>query len=141
MTFATDLYNHLSNKASIVAEVGDRIYPGLGNKDEPTPYITFEKISDPPHNNMLAASPIANPTYQFNVWAESNLQREVVSEVLRNALDGLRGVTIGTATAIRRIFLNSQSEDIEEPTDGSQAPLFRAIMDFEIWYVRGIPTL
>ena len=41
----TDLFTYLSNHASIVALVGDRIYPNLAPKDTPLPYLVYFKVS------------------------------------------------------------------------------------------------
>jgi len=142
MTFAADLFNFLDTNANITTEVASRISPSFADKNETLPYITFQKISDPQHNQMLAAAGIANPTYQFDVWADSNLSRAKVAEVLRNEMDGFRGAIGATSgTSIRRMILVGQSEEVEEPTDGSADPFFRMRMDFEIWYARSVPTL
>jgi len=142
MSFEADLYNFLSTDATIIAKVSTRIYNGIGKKDDTLPYITFQKISDPPHNAQDAAAAIANPTYQFNVWADNVEDREATSEALRNAMDGKTGAIGATsATKIRRMILQGQSHDLEEPTDGSQTPFFGSRMDVEIWYQRSVPTL
>lgn len=142
MTFKDDLYEHLSTDAGIIAEVSTRIFFGIAPTSTAFPYITLERIASPGHNHMLASSAIANPLFQFDCWALTSVKRETVSEAVREALDGLRGVKIGTndTTDIRRVFVDNQSDSTEDPREGTEDRIFRTRMDITIWYVRSVPT-
>jgi hypothetical protein len=138
MSIKTALYTYLSTQSAITGVVSTKVYPGRAPTGASLPYITYSKLAEPPYHNFGGADIIANPTFEFECWANSDVTAESLMEALRNVLDGFRG-TMATVD-VRNIIMSSVDEDYTAPDDGSEQGIFRISADFEIWYVRSVPN-
>jgi len=140
MTFKADLYTYLNANVALTALVVDRFYPGQAPETVSNyPFVVMSRISSEGSHHMEAATKVAIDTYQFDVWAITDESREAVSEAIREALDGFRGI-MGASTEIRRIIIKNQLDTIIDARDGSQIPNFRTVLDFDFIYNRSVPT-
>ena len=127
MTFRSDLFEYLDADTGLTTVVASKIYPHLAPTDVALPYITYQQIANPSEHHTAAAAAIARPTIQFDCWANSDVELESVTEALRNALDGFQHTNIGSGpTDVKAVFVESQFDDIEEPSDGSEKAVFRS---------------
>ncbi len=133
------LFDYLRLDSGVSAQVAERIFPQIAPTSTNFPYITIQRISDPGINHMLAASALANPTFQFDVWGETSLQTEDASEALREALDGLQRTQLQDVY-ISGVRVENQSDSTERPTDGRQTTIYRTRMDVIIWHDKTVPT-
>ena len=140
MTFKADLLTYLKADAGIAAIVDARIFSGMAPEKTAFPYIVFEKISSQGTSEMLAASELANDVYQFDCWAKSDVVRETMTEAIRDAFDGLRGIIMGAATEVRRAIVQGQFDTVDNPVNGKEVPNYRGVIDVEIIYNRSVPT-
>jgi len=134
-----DLVAFLKSKTAIKAIVGRKIYPGHAPSSASLPYITFSRISEPPHHHMGAAAGIASPTFQVDSWGRNSKQVSKLSEAIRNAIDGFTGLMGTNDVRVARITRTSDDEEAQQ--NGTQQPAFRIGQDILIWYLRSVPTL
>lgn len=134
-----DILAFLKSKTAIKAIVGRKIYAGHAPSGASLPYITFSRVSEPPHHHMKAAAGIASPTFQIDSWGKNSKVVSELSEAIRNAIDGFTGL-MGT-NDVRVARITASFDDEEEQKNGSQRPAYRVTQDILIWYLRSVPTL
>lgn len=117
------------------------IYIEVADSGATVPYITIAQISTDHEHHMGGASGLAQARMQIDVWADSETNRNTVSEALRDAFDGYSGTMGDDSVNVRSVFLAEEAETYEPPTDGSQQGVYRNRMDFTIWYVESVPSL
>ena len=141
MTIESALFSYLSTKAAVTGQVGTRIYPQIAPESAAHPFLTYTIISTDHTHDTSGATGLANVNMQIDVWADTQLERTTISEVIRDVLDGFTG-DMGTENLnIRSCFLDSRSNFQEADTEGKSKPTFRASMDFSIWHVESVPAL
>lgn len=141
MTIETAFFSYTSTKASIIALVGTRIYASVAPSAPTYPYITFQVISNNPEHYMQGASGITSVQLQVDAWAFLVSEQQAISEVLRNALDGFKGLMGTELLDIRKCFLENRNTFEEPDKQGKNLPVHRASLDFTIWHVESLPTL
>jgi len=139
MSFKSDLSTYVKAQSDIVAVVSTRSFAGQAPEGTKFPYIVYNIISSEGTQHMLAPSGQATHTIQFDVWAKSDEDREAGAEAIRNAFDGLRG-TMGASTEVRRAILVNQLETEQNPTDGTEIPDYRTVLDVDFIINRSVPT-
>ena len=129
------------------ATVNGRIYCGSAPQTDPAtgaptafPRITFAVISDIPEHDMDGAAGIGNALVQIDVWAITSPNRRTIANAVKNAMDGIIGGTMGGLN-VGCVLMKNERNTEEKPENASEANLFRASMDFEIWKTEDIPTL
>lgn len=141
MTIETALYSYLSNKATMTALVGTRIYASVPPSAPVYPFVTFQVINNQPAHHMGGAVGLTDVTMQIDAWAFLVSEQQAISEALRNALDGFKS-TMGTESLdIRKCFLDTRNTFQEPDKQGKNLPVHRASLDFSIWHVESLPTL
>lgn len=134
------LRNHKDVKAAtgVDSENLAKVHPEVAPQGTTRPYITFSIIGAPAYNHMLAASGIASPTFQFDVWAENSPSRRTVGRALRLALDGYTG-PMGDVP-VRRVLAESRPRNtFERPEDGTENFIYRQTHDYRIWHEEEVP--
>jgi hypothetical protein len=138
------LYTYLSGLTGTVANpstgVGARIYPGTAPQDSAYPRVTFHLITDKPDHYMSGASGISNATVQIDVWALDSLSRRAIGNLVKNAMDGLIGASMG-GLRVGSVMLKDRRNTEEAPDNNSENAIFRMSMDFGVWRAEDIPTL
>ncbi|MCP5017108.1 MAG: DUF3168 domain-containing protein [Ketobacter sp.] len=141
MTIESAIYSHLSTKSSITALVSDRIYPQIAPNSAEYPFITYNIVTEDHDHSMGGATGLANLILQLDVWASTVPTQVSLSEALRNALDGFKGLMGSEDLDIRNCFLQNRASFFEPRTEGKEIPDYRTTLDFSIWHVETVPTL
>ncbi len=142
MSFKGDLQSYLIDDPGINGVVDNRVFPLFAPTTAQRPYITYTKIASNGIHHLEAvgsASALVSESIAFDIWSESAIVAENISQILREALDGYSGLMNGV-TDVRRVFLDSMLDLIENPTDGSQVPEFHQNSVYDFWYNRSVPT-
>ena len=141
MSIATAMFSHLSSQAGITALVGTRVYATVPPSDPTYPFITFQVFSDAPEHHMGGAVGLTIVKMQIDAWAFLVQEQQDISEAIRNALDGFRGLMGTELLDVRHCFLESRNTFQEPDKQGKNLPVHRASVDFSIWHVESLPTL
>ena len=136
------LFYYLTNDATdLIAEVQEKVYPFAA---VPTgtvrPYITYQIIDNVHVHNQVTASGLANPRFQFDIWADKEYDAYRILDILRKTLDKFRGVMgeAGNEKTVRSIAIDTDNEIYVPPTDGKQQGIYRASGDFLVWFVEEV---
>ena len=133
------LVTYLKADAGVSAEVGTRIFPSHAPTSATFPYITIERIASPSIHHMGAASGIVKDLFQFDVWSGKSKEVFATTEALRKALDGFQRSTMG-AVKVSSVFVENQRDNFNRPDNGSEDGTYLTSFDFNIWYIRTVPT-
>lgn len=124
------LYVKVTGTAAIAALIGLRLYPGRIPQESALPAILYFKATGDRVHSLAGPSGLADPTFQFDIYASGSGGYKVCKNVareLRLALDGYRGSVSGVN--IQGIILDSEQDMYEEEPE-----LFRVSMDFRVWH-------
>lgn len=140
MSIETAFFSYLTSKAAITSLVGTRIYPLLA-PDTPTyPHITYTVFGEGHDHSLEGATGLVDLTMQVDVWSKTPATRTLITEALRNALDGFSG-DMGTENlSIRSCLLSDRAHFFDRDDEGGGI-FYRTSMDFSIWHVESLPTL
>lgn len=150
MSFASDMYAYLQTQAAFETVLGSdssmRFWaanaPELTsgtNKVDIYPRIVWRRLQDAPIHHLTAAGGHSVATYSFDCQGLSHEDAVSAAEALRAEMDGFQGVW-NTNTKVRRCDLISEVEDYIPDGDGSERGTFVVTQDYEIAYVRSVPT-
>ncbi len=136
MTIESALYDKISGTTAITDLVGTRIYPELAPAGVARPYLTYQVISTTRsrHFTGVTGSQVDFVRVDVNVWADTSLSRRNVVEAVRDALDGFRGAMGTEALDVRRVEVGGPSMSSINPEAADETPLYRAILDVEIYH-------
>lgn len=141
MTIETAFFNHVSTTVAITSLVGTRVYATIAPSSVTYPHITFKVNSDAPEHHMAGAAGLTRVLLQVDAWAYVVSERQAISEALRNALDGFKGLMGTEQLDVRSCFLENRNTFEEPDPQGRNLPVHRTSMDFSIWHVESLPTL
>lgn len=138
--FQESLWQFLKTTTAITDELAERQYPaGSVPTGTPLPYLTWQKIDNVHTHHQGGASGLANPRYQFDIYAVSEAEAERIMQVFRKELDMFRGeMGDTTKTPVRLIAIDSDSEQYQPPKDGTQEGAHRSTADFLVWHVEEV---
>ena len=89
------IYNLLHANSSIVALVGDRIYPVRRLQEEDLPAITYQTISNSPLNTKDGPSKLDTERITVHVFSNTHTQAQSLAALVRTTLDRYRGLNSG----------------------------------------------
>ena len=139
MSLATDLVAYILADAGIAAEIGDKIYPRRAPKSASGKYAVYNRVSAINGHELIGkALDCTGAIYQFDFWADEPGDVEAVAEAFRAAFDGLRGL-VGS-TEIRRVWLQDERDDLEDLDNADEEGKERITHDYEVIYMRSVPT-
>ena len=106
------------------------------------PAIAYQRISGSHEHDLQGAAGLANPTIQCNCWSTSYAEAKFLSEFVRAALQGFRGVVDGDGFAddIHGITLTDSRDLYVPPTKAEDVGVYGVSLDFSCWVVESIPT-
>ena len=102
-----------------------------------TRYVTFQRISANHVRHLQGGSGLATDRYQVTSWAKKPADAMVLAERLRERFDNNRRGGIGEAGnlwATNAVFLESEQDTFDTPTDASQEGWHGVIQDFILWH-------
>jgi hypothetical protein len=114
--------------------IGDRFYARYAPQGAPKPYVTARRISSRPEGHLGGGAQMFADRWQLETWATTVEQCESVTDALRVALDGFRGLSADTY--IGACLLLNEVDDADTGQDGSEAKTHWTAMDFEVWHRR-----
>jgi hypothetical protein len=127
------LREKLLTDAEIASIVGTRIYPLLASQPANKTYITLQEISVDPERCLSGISGVAQTGIQLDIWSTLYSEIETLRTAIRRVVDGLTNENLGEVN-VRSIRVDSQFDDYEKPSDGSDNTIFRKSMDIYIWH-------
>lgn len=130
MTIETALVTKLEAAASVIALVGDRIFPNRIPQGVGMPAIAYEQLSGPRDHVMDGNTGLANTNYIFKCSCAIYAQAKAVSEAVRIELDGFRG-TVG-GIAISCIMLEDEKDEPETRPGTDELMRFVKVLNFKV---------
>ena len=115
------IYLHLKNHPGLSALIGTRIYPLRMPQNPTLPAVVYQRISTPRTYSHSGYSNLADPRFQFSVWAESYSGALAVAEQLRDAINGFTG---SGSIPVYSSQIANESDDYEPSTE-----LYRILID------------
>jgi len=122
------------SRLSTISEITGGVYAGHAPQGTSMPYVVFHRVSDTGAPYQLGSCGSWKALYQFNIVATGAVEAYVVSEAIREDMDGLQGITIASID-IKRISLQSE-RDSSILFDSSQTETFEVQQDYNIFYSR-----
>jgi len=98
--------------AAVAALVGSRIYPQYIAEDAAYPAIVYQKISVARQPNLFTPTDLVSSRIQCDVWDNSYSKSQNLFNLVRQALNGYRGIFSGFE--IKSCVLDSQ-RDLYDP--------------------------
>ena len=81
-------------RLNAIAEITGGVYAGYAPSSAAKPYVVFHRISDVGAPYQLGSCGSWKALYQFNIVAVGALEALVVSDAIREDIDGVQDVTI-----------------------------------------------
>lgn len=139
MAIGQDVRTYLLTKASITTLLGTRIFPNkIPQKNSSWPCVVYQIISQNPGHVLSGCAEYAETRIQFDVYSDTALVRDSLTEALRNVLQGFSG-TMGSSTVSSVVYKNS-IDLYEPPADSSDVGLYRNTADYWFRHNHAAPT-
>lgn len=140
------LYQALAASSVIAGIVGTRIYPKIppqaGNALL-APSLVLRVISNPATHNLDGAAGLRTARVEFRILAAKQSDCAAVVEEIRQLFQGLSGYVGGyTGVGVYTIetTLTNETENYDEPDDGSDAGTHWISHEYHIRYRESIPS-
>ena len=128
----------LLNDGDVTDNVGTRIYPRVVPQGVANPCVRYQTISSFRDGALDGGTGMVTATVQVDVFADTHLAAELVSEKIRESLQGFRGTASGVE--VLGCTLTNSREMYTKPVDASDDGDYRVVMDFEVVHQEPIPT-
>ncbi|MBU1067475.1 DUF3168 domain-containing protein [Patescibacteria group bacterium] len=134
MDIAAALNKYLLSQSTVVAIVGDRIYPMKSPVDCEYPLIVYQEISDIPYHAMGQDASIYSPRFQVSVFAQSYSSAKNVSSAVKSSLRDATGTWGGVSgVTVDRCLFELETERVDLGDDDTNT-LYFVSQDYIIWY-------
>jgi len=133
-----DLRTYLQTKSTVTDLIGTRMFPRMLPQGESLPAIIFSVIGSTTENKITGASGGVRVVIQLDCYAETHIQANDLAEQVRLVLHGYTGAA-GDST-IGHALLDNKREMFDAPTDASDVPSYRVMMEWEILHNETIPS-
>ena len=77
----------LHNNPTLVAAVGDHIYPVALRQGSPLPTLVYRRLSSDPEYTLTGRAGWRNATLQIACWAQEYAEARALAETIRQTLD------------------------------------------------------
>lgn len=125
--FRTAFRTRLLANATLASETGSRVYPLKLPQDTAYPAVTYQKISDLTEPNLADVSRIKRVRMQVDTWADTALKSWELADLVRDQLDGFKGVVDGIQMTAS--LIDSESDLFEDAIEK-----YRVTTDYELVY-------
>lgn len=133
MTITEAVRAYLVAQAGITALVSTRVRTTQADESDALPYILLTTVSDYSEYSMAGEVGLARSRVQVDCIGGTPLSASNVSEAVRSAMSGYRGLM--SSVAVRRCHrIDRTGPEMYGPVDGSQRGKYRVRMDFSIDY-------
>lgn len=133
MTPVQGIVAKLLATAGVTALVAQRIRTTQADETDTLPYVLLFIVSDGSEYHMAGEAGLARCRLQVDCWGASPLEALDVSEAVRAALSGFRGLA-GTVQIRRCHRIDRNGPELFGPVNASQKGKYRVRMDFSIDY-------
>ena len=124
------VYGKLSGTSAVTDLVSTRIYPHMARQGDSLPYVTYFIVSSVPLNASTGSTDTVQTTIQIDVWAASASSAKAIADAIFTALDGYNDAT----NAVSYYTMQARRQEMDAPEDGSQRPIYRESMDWDVWH-------
>ncbi len=108
------IYGILSGASAVTSLVSDRIYPTVAPQNSTKPFITYSTVTNTPSDTKSGASKVDHILVQFDVYGDTPLSVEGVSEALRVTLDFIAPATYNSVLIDGVSFRGERGATVEE---------------------------
>lgn len=125
----------LLSTAQVTAVVGDRVYPLLEMpQNHQRPAIMYSATNAEHAHYMGGAAGHAFKDIDLYISADTDHDMRSLATIVRKTLDGFTGtVTVGAdSTDISYCLLQSEQDNVQDPTGGGEEPLRIMQMEFRV---------
>lgn len=103
------------------------IWAILAPSDAAKPYLSYEVLTEQPHNVMGTETAPTEVLFQVNIFTDTFLQTVNVTNDVRTALTRFSGTT--SSVVVQDIFYENRNDNFDESDRDYQRTL-----DFRMWY-------
>lgn len=126
---------YLLAQAAVKAIVADRGYPDiLPESLKAYPAYAYTVISDIPSHHLTGISGLSQARVQFDCYAETRRESNLLAETIRLAIDS-NETTMG-GEVVRTCHLENTFRSVDEPNDGSDKWRYITTQDYLVIYVQ-----
>lgn len=122
------LRTYILADSTIAGHIGTRLFPVEAPANTSRPYMVYHVVADP-DNRFYVGSDASQPTFQFDIVANTFTKCKAIDLALRSRISEVHGVTIGTIPIIR--IEPTSYRDITKVED-----FFECQRDFRVNYER-----
>ncbi len=102
------LFSVLSENTSVIAYVGDRIYPGYIPQGAALPAVTYNQIGGIRSYTHSGPAGLVDGHWQITAWTESYAVMDALAGHIRDAFNGYSGVVNSRHISI--IFIENETD-------------------------------
>ena len=127
------LVSLLSAESTVTAIASTRIYVGKAPQKAALPHVIITQMGSEENVSLDGASgTLRFLTFDIDCKAKTSVQAESLANAVRVFLDDYTGIA-GSYT-IGAVIMNGESDDYEQPSDGSDVGVHVVTLDLEIQY-------
>lgn len=124
----------LADPAVSSAVGGVRIYPLVLPQGQKLASIVYSRVSGQGDHHMQGPSGLTRPRFQIDAWAESLDAAVVLADLVKERIDGFRGVMPNTGSPsddvnVQGVFFDTEREDFQPDIKMS-----RMSRDYIVWF-------
>jgi hypothetical protein len=135
-----ELRAHLLSLDEVTDLVGNRIHPDYRPQGKALPIITTSLISREHRKSLATGTGVAVARIQLDSWSADHTEGRKMAEALRLNLEGFTGYFEGGALEVKRVRLDNEISQYDEPTEGTdEVGLWHIAQDFMIKYIERVP--
>lgn len=132
MAFLADLRTYLLAQATITDSVGaEGVYEDIAKRDAGYPRIVYSRLATAFVDDLDGGDPQEVPVISFDLHSKTRGETDTLETKLKDLLSGYRG-TMGS-TPVQAAIIKGLVNLIDTPTDGSNATIYRTVIDYEFW--------
>jgi hypothetical protein len=113
------IYQHLSTSATVVNQVGTRIYPLVASQNPTTPYCTYQRISGSGEYHTQGYATLERVRIQIDSYSTGYTAAKTIAAGIKTAMESATGYSVVEYTDM----------DLFE----SDVTLFRVMQDFVVY--------
>jgi Protein of unknown function (DUF3168) len=125
------VYQRLSTDAGVTAIAGDRVYPGLAEKEAALPYCVYTQVGASPVTSFDGNNRLQDARVRFSCYAAEYKASKQLANAIKNSLAGL-AATLSDGTEVQGAWLEFEGDNVERDTEGT---IFGSHVDFVFHFV------
>lgn len=122
----------LSGESTISTLVGARVYINAAKQGAAFPYIVLTQMGSDENQTLDGSTGVRSVEFDVDCKSKKSVQAETLGDAVRVFIENYTGAA-GSQT-INAVHLNSETSEIEPPTDGSDTPVHVVLLDITVQY-------